>query len=61
MSGVIGRCSGTTVLDGFLARGRGYARKLEEVGIYTMGDIARCSMGGPDDYYNEDLLYRLLV
>ena len=24
-----------------------------------MGDIARCSMGGPDDYYNEDLLYRL--
>ena len=24
-----------------------------------MGDIARCSIGGPDDYYNEDLLYKL--
>ena len=47
-------------LKDFWRVGRGYARKLEEVGIYTMGDIARCSMGGPDDYYNEDLLYRLL-
>ena len=47
-------------LTDFWRVGRGYARKLEEVGIYTMGDIARCSMGGPDDYYNEDLLYRLL-
>lgn len=27
--------------------------------MYTMGDIARCSLGGPNDYYNEDLLYRL--
>ncbi len=25
-----------------------------------MGDIARCSLGGDRDYYNEDLLYRLL-
>jgi len=24
-----------------------------------MGDIARCSLGGPRDYYNEDLLYKL--
>lgn len=24
-----------------------------------MGDIARCSLGKPEDYYNEDLLYRL--
>ena len=24
-----------------------------------MGDIARCSLGGPGDYYNEELLYRL--
>ena len=24
-----------------------------------MGDIARCSLGGPADYYNEDLLYDL--
>lgn len=39
--------------------GRGYAKKLEEYGIYTMGEIARCSLGGPGDFYNEDLLYKL--
>lgn len=46
-------------LTDFWRIGRGYARKLEEHGLYTMGDIARCSLGGPGDYYNEDLLYRL--
>lgn len=39
--------------------GPGYARKLEAEGMYTMGDIARCSLGGATDYYNEDLLYRM--
>ncbi len=39
--------------------GRGYAKKLEAHGMYTMGDIARCSLGKPEEYYNEDLLYRL--
>ncbi len=39
--------------------GRGYARKLEKVGLHTMGDIARCSLGGANDFYNEDLLYKL--
>lgn len=39
--------------------GQGYARKLHENGLFTMGDIARCSIGKPDDYYNEDLLYQL--
>lgn len=39
--------------------GRGYARRLEEHGMYTMGDVARCSLGKPGDYYNEELLYRL--
>ena len=24
-----------------------------------MGDIARCSIGKPTDYYNEELLYKL--
>ena len=33
--------------------GRGYARKLERHGIFTMGDVARCSL------QNEGLLYRL--
>ncbi len=46
-------------LTDFWRVGRGYARKLEEQGIYTMGDIACCSLGGADDYYNEDLLYKM--
>ena len=39
--------------------GRGYSNKLEKIGLYTMGDIARCSIGKPTDYYNEELLYKL--
>ncbi len=39
--------------------GRGYAAKLAENGMYTMGDIARCSIGEHGNYYNEDLLYKL--
>lgn len=46
-------------LTDFWRVGKGYARKLEEQGIFTMGDIARCSLGKPNEYYNEDLLYRL--
>ena len=37
--------------------GKGYAKKLNEAGLYTMGDIAKCSVGSKDEYYNEDLLY----
>jgi len=33
--------------------GHGYANKLEAYGMYTMGDVARCSLT------NEDLLYKL--
>ncbi len=39
--------------------GRGYAKRLESIGLYTMGDIAGCSIGGPRDFYNEALLYKL--
>ncbi len=46
-------------LTDFWRVGHGYAKKLEEHGLYTMGDIARCSLGGPGDYYNEELLYKL--
>ena len=46
-------------LTDFWRVGKGYQRKLEENGLFTMGDIARCSLGGPKDFYNEDLLYRL--
>ncbi len=46
-------------LTDFWRVGRGYARKLEKCGLYTMGDIARCSLGGPNEFYNESLLYKL--
>ncbi|MBR0139157.1 MAG: DNA methylase [Firmicutes bacterium] len=46
-------------LTDFWRVGRGYASKLEQRGIYTMGDIARCSLGRPSDYHNEQLLYDL--
>ena len=46
-------------LTDFWRVGKGYARKLEEHGIFTMGDVARCSVGKPNDYHNEELLYRL--
>ena len=39
--------------------GRGYAKKLAQKSIFTMGDIARCSLGTSSDYYNEDLLYKM--
>ena len=46
-------------LTDFWRVGRGYSNKLEKIGLYTMGDIARCSIGKPTDYYNEELLYKL--
>jgi len=39
-------------LTDFWRVGVGYARKLEAMGLYTMGDIARCSID------NEELLYK---
>ena len=47
-----------TPITDFWRVGRGYAKKLSGFGIYTMGDIARCSLGGPTDFLNEDLLYK---
>ena len=46
-------------LTDFWRVGPGYAKKLEANGLYTMGDIARCSIGKPDELYNEELLYQL--
>lgn len=40
-------------LTDFWRVGRGYAKKLEENGMFTMGDVARCSVT------NDDLLYKL--
>ena len=46
-------------LTDFWRVGPGYAKKLEAQGLFTMGDIARCSVGDPADYYHEELLYRM--
>ncbi len=46
-------------LTDFWRVGRGYAKKLESCGLHTMGDIARCSLGGPEDFFNEQTLYDL--
>ena len=46
-------------LTDFWRVGHGISRKLEQNGLFTMGDIARCSEGKDTDYYNEDLLYKL--
>ncbi len=40
-------------LTDFWRVGKGYARKLNACGIYTMGDIARCSL------QDEDLLFKM--
>jgi DNA polymerase V len=46
-------------LTDFWRVGKGYAKRLEEQGLFTMGDIARCSIGKPTEHYNEDLLYKM--
>ena len=46
-------------LTDFWRVGAGYQKKLHAQDLYTMGDIARCSIGQPTDYHNEELLYKL--
>lgn len=46
-------------LTDFWRVGKGYAKKLEEAGLMTMGDIAACSIGKIEDRLNEELLYKL--
>ncbi len=46
-------------LTDFWRVGRGYEKKLRQNGLFTMGDIARCSLGKETDFHNEGLLYRL--
>ena len=40
--------------------GPGIARRLAENGMFTMGDVARCSEGEAGSFFCEDLLYKLL-
>lgn len=46
-------------LTDFWRVGKGYAKKLEDNHMYTMGDIARCSLGNLNRIKNEELLYKL--
>ena len=48
-----------TPITDFWRIGRGISDKLKKYGMYTMGDIAKCSLGKSTDYHNEDLLYKL--
>ena len=46
-------------LTDFWRVGRGISTKLQEHGMYTMGDVALCSVSDPKCYRNEELLYSL--
>jgi len=46
-------------LTDFWRVGQGYTKSLEAHGLYTMGDIARCSVGDANAFHNEALLYKL--
>lgn len=48
-----------TPLTDFWRVGRGYARRLAKIGLLTMGDIARCSLGQEKDFHSQALLYKL--
>ncbi|WP_407397628.1 DNA methylase [Treponema sp.] len=38
--------------------GPGTANRLAKYGLHTLGDIARCSIGKPNDFLNENILYK---
>ncbi len=46
-------------LTDFWRVGPGISRRLEKNGMFTMGDVARCSVGGAGEFFCEDLLYKL--
>ncbi len=48
-----------TPITDFWRVGKGIAKRLEQYGIYTMGDIARASLQ-QKGYRSEDMLYRIL-
>lgn len=48
-----------TPITDFWRVGAGTAKKLADHGMYTMGDVALCSVGESNSYYNEELLYKL--
>lgn len=45
-------------LTDFWRIGRGTSKRLEKLGLHTMGDIVRCSLGTLSDEMNEEVLYQ---
>ena len=45
-------------LTDFWRIGKGYEKRLNSIGLFTMGDVARCSLGKENEFHNEDLLYK---
>ena len=45
-------------LTDFWRIGKGTAKRLEKLGLETMGDVARCSLGTLSDDKNEEILYQ---
>ena len=45
-------------LSDFWRVGPGISERLRKYGIYTMGDIAKCSVGDDGEFYNEELLFK---
>lgn len=45
-------------LSDFFLIGKGVQQRLNKLKIYSMGDIALCSLGKESDFYNEELLYK---
>ena len=50
---------GTSADYRFLEGRERLVQKLAAYQIYTMGDVARCSVGKEKAYHNEELLYKL--
>ncbi len=50
---------GHTPLTDFWRVGRATQKKLNDMGLFTMGDVARCSIGPEGAYHSEDTLYKV--
>ncbi|MBO7403133.1 MAG: DNA methylase [Lachnospiraceae bacterium] len=48
-------------LTDFWRLGKGTQTRLEKLGLMTLGDVARCSLGGENDFFNEDPLFKTFV
>lgn len=49
---------GHTPITDFWRVGPGTAKRLAKLGLETMGDVARCSLGHEEDFHNQELLYK---